>query len=176
MTTSFDSIFAIAFLAGKEVPVLQGPFSLTDRDIHYPYHPDQIIPVWLAVVLTGVVPIVIIGLLTVAPLGHQAKYRSRSLRMHDFNIAGLGFGYAVALAMLFSTTFTFLAARPRPDFIARCQPDPAIYKNDTVMLVQGGVVHASVCTHPDSSLLINSGYGSWPSGHCAVGLCNSPDG
>ncbi|KAJ2780676.1 hypothetical protein H4R18_003317 [Coemansia javaensis] len=123
-------------------------FSLTDKTIQYPHKPDSV-PFYAAVLLSFVLPAVVVVAWTF--------FIRRSF--HDMNSGFLGLCIALVLNMMITNTIKNLAGRLRPDFIARCDLDPAQAHEPAV-----GLLTVAVCRQTDLKLL-RDGMRSFPSGH-----------
>lgn len=94
-------------------------------------------------------------------------------KLWDFHVGWLGLGLAFVLAWLFTQGSKNLFGKPRPDLLARCQPD----LSDVAAHVVGGfgqslserwvLVSSSICRQTDRSVL-DEGFRSFPSGHASM--------
>ncbi|PVH73579.1 acid phosphatase/Vanadium-dependent haloperoxidase, partial [Cadophora sp. DSE1049] len=134
-------------------------FSLLEPSINFSYHPTQIVPIWLAILFAPILPTITVFIFCLFRIGH--------FRLKDLHQAWLGIGYAILFAFGISNALEKFAGQPRPDLIARCQVDPQVYLNETIMLFGAGVVDSSVCRQTDSFIL-DEGFASFPSGHSSV--------
>jgi len=99
------------------------------------------------------------------------RYWTRKL--WEFNAGWMGLGLSFALAFFITSGIKNLIGKPRPDLLARCQPD----LNDIAAHVVGGygqdisqrwtLVSSSICTQTDTKLL-NEGFRSFLSGHSSM--------
>ncbi|KAK0121839.1 hypothetical protein ONS95_010119 [Cadophora gregata] len=162
-------IASLRFLTGNKTQ-----FSLLEPSINFSYHPKQIVPIWLAVLFAPILPTITVFIFCILRLGHiprsfnqtiqkTASWDMRS-RLKDLHHSWLGIGYAILFAFGISNALEKFAGQPRPDLIARCQVDPAVYLNETVMFFGTGMVDSSVCRQTDSFIL-DEGFASFPSGH-----------
>jgi len=154
------------------------PFSLIDLAISYPYVESDEISTALLVVLSLILPAVVIAIVTalfvpafsVSSLRNQ-RYWKRKL--WEFNAGWMGLGLSFALAFFVTTGIKNLIGKPRPDLLARCQPD----LNDIAAHVVGGygqdisqrwtLVSSSICTTTDKKRL-DEGFRSFLSGHSSM--------
>lgn len=89
----------------------------------------------------------------------------------------MGLALSLALAFFFTQGMKNLFGKPRPDLLARCQPDMSeagIARNivggfATSLDPKWVLVGAGICQQSDTSLL-NDGFRSFPSGHSSSKL------
>ncbi|KAI4721113.1 acid phosphatase/Vanadium-dependent haloperoxidase [Aureobasidium sp. EXF-10727] len=154
------------------------PFSLIDLAISYPYVEHDEISTALLVVLSLVLPAIVIAVVTLLFVPAFSLSRLRDQRywkrkLWEFNAGWMGLGLSFALAFFITTGIKNLIGKPRPDLLARCQPD----LNDIAAHVVGGygqdisqkwtLVSSSICTQPDRKVL-NEGFRSFLSGHSSM--------
>ncbi|CAD0089293.1 unnamed protein product, partial [Aureobasidium vineae] len=154
------------------------PFSLIDLAISYPYVENDEISTALLVILSLVLPAVVIAVVTALFVPAFSRSRLRDQRywkrkLWEFNAGWMGLGLSFALAFFITTGIKNLIGKPRPDLLARCQPD----LNDIAAHVVGGygqdisqrwtLVSSSICTQTDRKLL-NEGFRSFLSGHSSM--------
>lgn len=170
-------IIAIAAAGGglNSAKPYHRPFSLLDLDISFPLV-TELISTTTLVLVALVAPVVII-LLVVAifvPGRNVTRKMDRSqvLRMKLWELEKGWAGLALAVAAAFFTTqgAKNLFGKPRPDLLARCQPE----LSNIAAHVVGGygqdisarwtLVSSSICTNPDASV-VDDGFRSFPSGH-----------
>jgi membrane-associated phospholipid phosphatase len=92
-------------------------------------------------------------------------------KLVDLHHTWLGLAYS-AMASGVLSILSRISGQPRPDFIDRCQPNPGVYKDDSIILYRAGIVDVSVCTTTDIKLLQN-GFMSFPSGHATSKLIHT---
>jgi len=78
-------------------------------------------------------------------------------RLWEMNAGFLGLGLSVAAVITIVGALKNLTGKPRPDLIARCQPDP------TWVQPIVGLTSREKCT--GDRIAIRDGFKSWPSGH-----------
>ncbi|KAJ2656653.1 hypothetical protein IWW48_004903 [Coemansia sp. RSA 1200] len=127
-------------------------FSLEDRSIQYSQHPSYV-PDFVPPLVAYASPVVAALVFLVFRRGNW----------HDFHCTFLGIFMAMGLNNVATNVVKNVVGRPRPDFIARCQPNVA--KNPDLRLVD-----YRVCTQPDLSIL-RDGMRSFPSGHASLAFC-----
>ena len=91
-------------------------------------------------------------------------------KLREMNASLLGLGVSLATAIIVFTGVKNLSGKPRPDFLARCDPDV----ENIVAYTVGGygqsvsplwvVVDGGICQQPDKKFL-NDGFRSFPSGY-----------
>jgi len=123
LATFWKDIFAMALMGGialgvhlaPPAPTHTFPILFKDGNIVMPqfaYEPrTQIIPVWAAVLLAGLVPILFFGL---------AQVRVRSWM--DFVVASVGVLQSLITSSVFQVIIKCLIGGLRPHFLAACQP------------------------------------------------------
>ncbi|KAI9928728.1 phosphatidic acid phosphatase type [Aspergillus wentii] len=105
------------------------PFSLTDGSISYPFKKHETVPSHVQVFISLVGPATIIALLVLALIPGSAVSRNapRSLkwryRIWECNAGWMGLAVALAGAYTATHGLKNLVGKPRPDFLARCDPD-----------------------------------------------------
>ncbi|KAG2236337.1 hypothetical protein INT48_001401, partial [Thamnidium elegans] len=145
-------IMTVAFFAIDQIPPFHRMFSLEDKSIMFPYAEKETIPVWLLMIICLLVPIIIIGFISMSGYGYK-----RSL--HDFHSGVLGLCLGLAMTIMLTDVIKVTAGRPRPDMLSRCQP-PA----DSVDPVFG-LSSVAICTTDINSHIMIDGFKSFPSGH-----------
>ncbi|GAB7339104.1 hypothetical protein MBLNU457_5755t2 [Dothideomycetes sp. NU457] len=154
------------------------PFSLLNLDLSYPNAPSQISTAVL-VVVSLIAPAVIIAVIALAffpPLSTRSQMKSGNfwrLKFWEFNAAWMGLGLSYVLAFFITQGIKNIFGKPRPDLLARCQPD----LTNISQYVVGGygqdisgrwtLVSSAICTQPDQSVL-NEGFRSFLSGHASA--------
>ncbi|KAK5112819.1 hypothetical protein LTR85_011153 [Meristemomyces frigidus] len=170
-------IIAIAAAGGglNSVTPYHRPFSLLNLDISFPLVTESISTSTL-VIVSLVAPAVIIFLVVAIFVPGRnvtrSMQRSQILRMKlwEFEKGWAGLALAVATAFFITQGAKNLFGKPRPDLLARCQPD----LSNIAAHVVGGfgqdisarwtLVSSSICTNQDASV-VNDGFRSFPSGH-----------
>ncbi|KAJ1834104.1 hypothetical protein LPJ63_002214 [Coemansia sp. RSA 2711] len=127
-------------------------FSLSDHSIQYSHHRSYV-PDFVPPLVAYAAPILSALLFLV--------FRRRN--WHDFHCTVLGIFMAMGLNNTATNILKNAVGRPRPDFIARCQPN--ITENPPLRLVD-----YRVCTQTDLGFL-REGMRSFPSGHASLAFC-----
>ena len=153
------------------------PFSLLDVTISFPFVPESI-----SITTVGLVallaPAAIIALITLlllpASSARRTLKRSQVWRrtLWELHVGLAGLALSVALGFFITQGLKNIFAKPRPHFLALCEPD----LSNVAAHVVGGygqdisarwtLVDASICARADKSIL-NDGFRSFPSGHCS---------
>ncbi|CAG9947649.1 unnamed protein product [Clonostachys rosea f. rosea IK726] len=160
-------VIIAAVLLGRLSPTKR-PFSLEDQSLTFP-RSDETVPIWLAMVLCVLVPLVIIFLfvlLLVPGANSFSKPMSRSTiirrKLWEIHVGWLGLALSVIIAFFTTETAKGLLGKPRPYMLSVCDPDLA---NAADHLVGSGKLYAaSICRQTDTKLL-NEAFRSFPSGH-----------
>lgn len=152
------------------------PFTLTDPSISYPHTTDETVTTAVLAVVALIAPAVIVVLATLVFIpGSQSqlspdRVTAWRLKIWEWNAGWLGLGLAVAGAFMATEGLKDLYGRPRPDMLARCDPD----LSDVGAYVVGGlgtrlegaprVVSWEICRNRGKELVMD-GFVSFPSGH-----------
>jgi diacylglycerol diphosphate phosphatase/phosphatidate phosphatase len=125
---------------------VQQMFRLDDPAIQYPYASVQRVSTRENTLISGGAPLVvlIIWAIVARPGVHKA------------HVTILGLFFSVYLTTLLTDIIKSATGRPRPDLIARCQPE--------IETPQHALVSIAVCTQPDLQTLLD-GWRSFPSSH-----------
>ncbi|QDS74442.1 hypothetical protein FKW77_006314 [Venturia effusa] len=155
------------------------PFSLVDLSISYPYVPSQI-STGLLVLLSLVVPAVIIFAVcllfvpgpTVSPNTPKSTIWKR--KSWECNTGWMGLALSLALAFFFTQGMKIIFGKPRPDMLARCQPDADNFQDYLVGVSYGSafdphwvLVNADICKNTDTAM-VDDAFKSFPSGHASM--------
>ncbi|PWY89623.1 diacylglycerol pyrophosphate phosphatase [Aspergillus sclerotioniger CBS 115572] len=138
-------------------------FSLDDASISYPLKTDTVSIVIVGIIACAVpaILIVLICLLTPGPW---------SRRLWEWHAGWLGLALSLAGAFFLTSGLKDVVGKPRPDLLARCQPDMT---NITAYAVGGLglqreespiLVTSAICQNADSAI-IKAGFAAFPSGH-----------
>ena len=159
-------------------------FSLLDLSISYPYREKAKVSLGVFVFLSIVLPvavIVIVSLLVQNPALSSSDTRERrQQKLWELNASLLGLGVSLATATIIFTGVKNLSGKPRPDFLARCNPDVrngAAHKvggygqavSELWVMVDGGI-----CQQADK-LWLNDGFRSFPSGYATSETVQQPE-
>ena len=171
-------IIAMAALAGgwNWLEPFKRPFSPVDLSISYPYKADEMIPTWLLVLCSLILPagIIMVVCLVFVPGPTAERGTPKSLiwrrKLWEWNTGWMGLALSLATAFLITQGMKNLFGKPRPDLLSRCQPDLsriseyAVNPVGEVFNPAWVLVHPGICTSTDEGLL-NDGFRSFPSGH-----------
>ena len=165
-------ILGVVFLALDAVQPFHQPFSLTNISLQYPYATREHVPNAALVIIAIVAPAIVIAVYSLLIDGfyshHQtpgagrggwwrARYTLRE-RLWELNAGILGLLLASGTAYVITTALKNAVGRPRPDFIARCQP------LDNATDPHFGLSNSTICTQTDDKIMKNA-FRSFPSGH-----------
>ncbi|KAJ6023743.1 hypothetical protein N7540_004540 [Penicillium herquei] len=156
----------------------QHPFSLTDPGISYPFMQNETVTTTTLILVSLLAPaaITLIGAFvivpgTAAPEGPKPT-TSQILRRKfwEWNVGWMGLGVAYAGVFMATQGLKVLIGRPRPDLLARCNPD--LDKISTYAVsglgetLTGAITMVSykICQTQTSTLTVE-GFSSFPSGH-----------
>lgn len=203
------AVGVVGYILGHITPNKR-PFALDDRNISYvfrspppaidvraaeadvspffhsrfPYAEQETVPVWLAVVISVMCPIVIIAVicLVFVPGSTVPRGTPKSLiwqrKLWELHQGWLGLALSVMAAWIITNGMKNLFGKPRPDLLDRCQPDMENLKDYIIggllrlnssltpghILGPGTLVSPNICTNPDKAVL-DDGFRSYPSGH-----------
>ncbi|CAI6092318.1 hypothetical protein V2G26_009472 [Clonostachys chloroleuca] len=153
-------------------------FSLMDPTISFPYTEKELVPIWLAGVISGGMPILLVILVSLifvpgptVPVGTPKAVVWRR-KLWELHVGLLGLGLSLATALFFTEATKNIFGKPRPDMLSRCQPDIENWKNYIVGgyelgSMDGRVVSAAICQQTDTKKL-DDGFRSYPSGHSST--------
>ncbi|KAF2761989.1 PAP2 domain-containing protein [Pseudovirgaria hyperparasitica] len=171
-------IIAIAGVGGgfNRIGPYRRPFSLVDLNISYPYTENDQVSWWVVLIVALIGPGVIIFLtcLFFVPGPRAIRTHPWSLvwrrKFWEWNTGWMGLGLSLATAFMITEGLKNLFGKPRPDLLARCQPDV----DNIEQYVVGGYgqdispkwvrVSAAICMGPNTDE-ITDGFRSFPSGH-----------
>ncbi|KAJ5383185.1 Phosphatidic acid phosphatase type 2/haloperoxidase [Penicillium concentricum] len=163
------------------------PFSLTDQTISYPYTKETVTTKTLVLVclFAPAILILLISWLVIPPKATSDSSSSSSStsptrkppaaqyirrKFWEWNVGWMGLALALASAWTATQGLKVLIGKPRPDMLARCNPDVDRVAEFTVGglgdSVRGAVTLVSweICRDKSNSLRID-GFASFPSGH-----------
>ena len=154
-------------------------FSLSDERISYPFYPDTV-SYQLAGLIAFIVPAVLIAALSllVAPGGSSPSTASLRWRrkLWNWHAGWLGLGLSLAGAFFVTSALKDVIGKPRPNLLARCQPDTSLIDQYIVGgLGQSGVqgapvlVTVDICGNPNKAV-VQDGFSAFPSGHSSFAL------
>lgn len=141
------------------------------------------VPPWLLLVLNAVVPITIVTIVTLifVPGPTVPKNTPKMLiwkrKLWELHVGLLGLALSLCSAWFFTQGMKNMYGKPRPDLLARCEPD--IENAEKYMVgglsfgsTNGQLFSADICQQTDSAKM-DDGFRSYPSGHsssAAAGL------
>lgn len=150
------------------------PFSLGNPEISFPHTKGTVSGTVLVLVgLLAPAVIIVITCLLFVPGPTVPKSVPKSLiwkrKLWEWFTGWLGLGMSCAGTWLITSGLKNLVGKPRPDLLARCQPDLANFANYVLTgfpttPLDSALVSAAICTQKDSDIL-DDGWRSFPSGH-----------
>ncbi|CAK7275003.1 hypothetical protein SEPCBS119000_006461 [Sporothrix epigloea] len=183
----FDWLLIVATAVGGQflgnITPNKRAFQLENPDISFPHIADETVSPRNLVIATVVVPvaaIIVVSLVFVPGLSTPSGIK-RSLvwrrKLWELYASLLSFALGMATQWFIINGLKNICGKPRPDLLARCQPDT----QNVAYYVVGGIANSTsngqlvdpaICTNTDTSVL-NDGFRSYPSGHsssAAAGL------
>lgn len=153
------------------------PFQLEDRHISLPFTTKETVPMVLAACLNTGLPIIIVAFIalvfvpgsTVPPGTPKSMIWRRKL--WELHAGLLGLGLSVVGTWFVTNAMKNMFGKPRPDLLARCQPD----LENLAQYIVGGIANTTsngqlvsheICQNPDKATL-EDGFRSFPSGHAS---------
>lgn len=189
---AFDWLIIVAFLGAALYmnghPPNRRPFSLEDPNISFPYTEHETVPSWLLVTCSVGLPLLLIPFITLVFVpGHTVPHGTPKAliwkrKLWELHVGWLGLAMSVAGAWFITNGMKNMCGKPRPDALARCNPDVdnvALYYVGGVNVADGfqRLVSADICRgmadHDDAADILEDGFRSYPSGHsssAAAGL------
>jgi membrane-associated phospholipid phosphatase len=152
-------------------------FSLADPSISFPYIENETVTTETLVLVGLFAPavIVLLGVFALVPgtAANGAKAsKSQMIRrkIWEWNAGWLGLALALAAAWTSTQGLKDLMGKPRPDLLARCNPDVSNIASHVVgglgERLQGGTILVDWTICQDQSDLVRvDGFSSFPSGH-----------
>lgn len=156
------------------------PFSLTDPDISFPFTEHETVSTATLVLVSVLAPaaIIVLGAALLIPgtaaVGGVKASKSQMLRRKfwEWNAGWMGLGLALAGAWMATQGLKTIMGKPRPDLLARCNPDVKRIAEFAV----GGLgerltgapvlVDWKICREQGYNLRVD-GFSSFPSGHAS---------
>ena len=153
------------------------PFSVVDPDISFPYVPKEKVSNGTLFAVSLAAPAVLITLISLifVPGRNFSKQLSKSQlwkrKVWEWNAGWLGLALSLAVTALMVDGLKVLMGKPRPDLLARCDPDlpnAAAYVlggvNDRIS--EGTLVSWTICRTTNRKIL-EDGFQAFPSGHAS---------
>ncbi|KAF3764847.1 hypothetical protein M406DRAFT_43706 [Cryphonectria parasitica EP155] len=172
-------VFGIAAYMNNHEPNRR-PFSLEDPNISFPFTEHETVPSWLLITLCTGVPIVVIPIISLLFVpGHTVPSSTPKAliwrrKLWELHVGWLGLALSLAGTWFITNGMKNMCGKPRPDLLARCNPDV----DNFAQYVLGGVnvdtgfqqlVSADICrgmaNHDDAQSILEDGFRSYPSGH-----------
>ena len=159
-----------------KIPGYNHAFSLEDPSISYPLVANTVSITIVGIVACGVPAVVILILCLLIPsstIEASSQGDSKSVwnrRLWEWHAGWLGLGLSLAGAFFITSGLKDVVGKPRPDFLARCDPDlsnVAAYMVGGLGLKEASapiLVNISICQNTDLSI-VKDGFAAFPSGH-----------
>lgn len=148
----------------------------------FPFTEHETVPSWLLVLLNCGVPLALIFIISILFVpGHTVpRGTPQSLvwkrKLWELHVGWLGLALSLSSVWFITNGMKNLFGKPRPDALARCNPD---LENWTQFIVGGEnvnsgynrLVSADICqgmtNHEDAQGILEDGFRSYPSGHAS---------
>ncbi|GLA48043.1 phosphatidic acid phosphatase type [Aspergillus niger] len=165
------------------------PFSLTDPSISFPHRGKDTVSTGVLAVVAIVAPAVIIifvSFLFINPntttiagtSGRNARKeilrRKLMVKLWEWNAGWMGLGVALAGTFMATEGLKDLYGKPRPDMLARCDPDISAINEYAVSGLGRRLAGAptmvtwEICRNKGDETLKVDGFASFPSGHSSI--------
>ena len=175
-----SSLIAVVAGALNKVSPNHRPFSLVDPDISFPYVEKEKVSIGTLFAVALVVPGVLIVLISVVfvPGRKLSKQASRSQlwkrKLWEWNVGWLGLALSFVVTVFLVDGLKVLVGKPRPDLLARCNPDLSNAASHVLggvndRISEGTLVSWTICRSTNKSVL-QDGFQAFPSGHAACRL------
>ncbi|GKZ18960.1 phosphatidic acid phosphatase type [Aspergillus brasiliensis] len=165
------------------------PFSLTDPSISFPHKEKDTVSTGVLAVVAVIAPAVIIivvsflfinpDITTIAGTSAQNARREILIRkwmikLWEWNAGWMGLGVALAGAFMATQGLKDLYGKPRPDMLARCDPDISAINEYAISGLGRRLAGAptmvtwEICRNKVDEMLKVDGFASFPSGHSSI--------
>ncbi|KAI2837179.1 hypothetical protein CBS147343_6969 [Aspergillus niger] len=165
------------------------PFSLTDPSISFPHREKDTVSTGVLAVVAIIAPAVIIifvsflfinlNTTTIAGTsGRNARKeilrRKLMVKLWEWNAGWMGLGVALAGTFMATEGLKDLYGKPRPDMLARCDPDISAINEYAVSGLGRRLAGAptmvtwEICRNKGDETLKVDGFASFPSGHSSI--------
>ncbi|ODQ72848.1 hypothetical protein LIPSTDRAFT_3216 [Lipomyces starkeyi NRRL Y-11557] len=172
--------YAVAGIGGGFATIQgnQEPFSLTDVNISLPEAAKDTVSTAVLIIVSLLAPAAIVVVVSFLSVPSPRALRGAPFaliwrrKIWEWNAGWMGLGVSVAAAFMATEGFKDLIGKPRPDLLARCDPDLskiATYAVGGLGQTLAGaptLVTAGICRNQGYSL-VNDGFASFPSGHAS---------
>lgn len=153
------------------------PFSLVNPEISFPYVEKEKVSngTLFGVSLGAPAALIVLISLIFVPGRSVSKKATKSQlwrrKLWEWNVGWLGLALSLAVTTFLVDGLKVLIGKPRPDLLARCDPDltnASAYVlggvNDRIS--EGTLVSWTICRQPNNSIL-EDGFQAFPSGHAS---------
>ncbi|BCR97511.1 phosphatase PAP2 family protein [Aspergillus luchuensis] len=165
------------------------PFSLTDPSISFPHREKETVSTGVLAVVAVVAPAVIIVLVSVLSINpattsiagssvhnarREALRRKFMVKLWEWHAGWMGLGVALAGTFMATEGLKDLYGKPRPDMLARCDPNLSALNEYAVSGLGGRIAGAptmvtwEICRNKGDEMLKVDGFASFPSGHSSM--------
>jgi membrane-associated phospholipid phosphatase len=152
-------------------------FSLSDPAISFPNKPDTV-PVSALLIVSIIAPAAIIFLVSLVFVPGRTAVRGTSpalkwrRKFWEWNTGWMGLGISAAGAFMVTEALKDLLGKPRPDLLARCDPDVNLINQYAVSGLGAALENAPIMVdyricRNQAKFVTNDGFAAWPSGHAS---------
>ncbi|KAF4555659.1 PAP2-like protein 3 [Elsinoe fawcettii] len=149
------------------------PFSLTDISISYPDKSD-IVPLSVLIVVAVVLPAIIIVAISILQFIVEKRGKDKKRVITSVGVPLTALALSLATTLFLTMGLKNIVGKPRPNLLARCDPDVSRIAEFTVggyAIGAGGgdgfLVRAEICRQTNMRRL-DDGFASFPSGHSSL--------
>lgn len=150
------------------------PFDITNPDISYPNVKEKVstgLLVVIGLIIPGVIVFVVCLFIGVGPSTGKPSSKTKLLKrkLWELNAGWMGLALSLAIAFFISDGIKNLVGKPRPNLLARCDPDISRLLSSAV----GGIgnvenegiklVSWTICRNTGD--ILDEGFRAFPSGH-----------
>lgn len=130
----------------------------------------------IGLIIPAIITFIVCIFVGLGPARGKSSSRSKALKrkLWEWNAAWLGLALSLAIAFFITNGSKNVFGKPRPDLLARCDPDLSRILSSAVggvgKQVDEGInlVSWTICRNPGARL--DDGFRSFPSGHSSCGL------
>ncbi|SZF00139.1 unnamed protein product [Blumeria hordei] len=153
------------------MPPNKRPFALENPEISFPFQNHEKVPTMMLAVYAMAIPAIVVLAVCIflVPGPTVSKSIPKNViwarKLWEWHTGWLGLFLSLSAAFLITSGMKNLFGKPRPDLLARCDPDLADLQKYKVGGFFGtDVVSAAICRQTNMDIL-NDGFRSYPSGH-----------
>ncbi|BFZ60778.1 hypothetical protein YB2330_001830 [Saitoella coloradoensis] len=149
--------FLVVFTTIDAIQPHHQQFTLTNESLWHRFAEHETVPVWLLIVVSVIAPGAIIIIWSLL-------FERKERKLWEAHCGCLGLALSFAGAVTITACLKNAVGRPRPDFLARCQPDPSRKRLDN----DYSMYDATICTVDLGSRIMREAFRSFPSGHSST--------